>query len=349
MFSASRKGSYVAQAGQANPLLDAFSVASAYSFNPFDLAKSGMKADTAKYISKKENEAKRDYYQTMGESSLEGMKTLEKAGDYAAGQQRMAGGLGLLGALSYGTSRYFQDQKNQLPPPEKRQSADYSGTLEALSAQLEDLKTTQQEISDFRDKYGSLDKLTNTNTATNTSTETSTTGGVTPSSGGSSTAMQFNKPGWKSLGATIKFAEGTFKQGDRAYNTGYGYNMFEDLSKHPDKVFNNTSAAAGAYQFMPKTWKTVVQPKLNLPDFGPQSQEKAGEYLTNYRGVQTDKPFKTVSELRSAFDKLAPEWASIPLSSTGKSYYDGDGINSARSFASLRDFYEKQVGYKLID
>ena len=180
MFSASRKGSYVAQAGQTNPLLDAFSVASAYSFNPFDLTKSGMKADTAKYISKKENEAKRDYYQTMGESSLEGMKTLEKAGDYAAGQQRMAGGLGLLGALSYGTSRYFQDQNNKPPAPEPRPNIDNSAITEKLDNLTTAYETSIEELrkkinaplkttSDFLDSSSGTGGVTPTVTDTNTS------------------------------------------------------------------------------------------------------------------------------------------------------------------------------------
>ena len=342
MFTAANKGSYVAQAGQANPFLDAFSVASAYSFDAFDLAKTGMEADASKYITKKENEAKRDYYKTMGETNLAGQKQVNKAADNAAQQQRMAGGLGLLGALSYGTSRYFQNKNNQLPPPEKRQSADNSAHLEALSSQVESLQDSLSDITKFGEKYGTLK-----NTKPN---ETSATGGVTPSPSPSvSTPTKTSLgggAGWSALGSTIKFAEGTFRKGDKAYNTGFGYNMFDDLSKHPDKVFNNTSAAAGAYQFMPSTWQGAKS-ALKLTDFGPQSQERAGEYLTTKRGVQTDKPFTTVQELRAAFDKLAPEWASIPLSSTGKSYYDGDGINSAKPFDELRRFYEQQVGYTL--
>ena len=86
--------------------------------------------------------------------------------------------------------------------------------------------------------------------------------------------------GWPSR-ATIRPAEGTFRNGDRSYNTGYG-NMFTNLDKHPDTVWHTdkgSSSAAGAYQFMPNTWNTVVQPNLNLPDFSPASQEKAGEFL----------------------------------------------------------------------
>ena len=349
MFTAANKGSYIAQAGQANPVLNAFQVANAYSFDAFDLAQSAMKADAAKYISKVENEAKKNYYKSVGKADIQGQKELDKVRGKAQGQQRMAGVLGTLGALSYGTSRYFQNKNNPPPAPEKRESADISGVLEGLESQVQAYKDSQTALDNLNNTVGKLTDLTKPKPAGTEDTSTSTTGGVKPVQTSTVTKpLVSGGGGWSSLGATIKFAEGTYRKGDKAYNTGFGYNMFDDLSKHPDTKFNNTSAAAGAYQFMPQTW-AGVKSALKLTDFGPEAQEQAGEYLTTKRGVQTDKPFTTVQELRSAFDKLAPEWASIPLSSTGKSYYDGDGVNSARSFESLRDFYEKQVGYKLAD
>ena len=157
--------------------------------------------------------------------------------------------------------------------------------------------------------------------------------------------------GWKALGPTIKFAEGTHRMGEKSYNTGFGYSMFDDLSKHPDKLYKTggkPTSAAGAYQFITTTWNRAAS-ALDLKDFGPESQERAGEWLTQERGVQTQKPFTTVAELKDAFKKISPEWASIPDPDTGKSAYDGDGVNSARAFEDLRKFYEKQVGYKLKD
>ena len=223
MFTAANKGSYVAQAGQANPLLDAFKVTSAYSFDAFDLAKSGMQADAAKYIAKKENEAKRDYYKTMGETNLAGQKQVNKAADYAAQQQRMAGGLGLLGALSYGTSRYFQNKNNQLPPPEKRQSADNSAHLEALSSQVESLQDNLSDLRTFGEKYGTLNNTASTDT--NKPTETSATGGVTPtpSPTSSSTPASYKFTGFddldtKAFGIISKYEGGSF--GFDAVNQG---------------------------------------------------------------------------------------------------------------------------------
>ena len=339
MFNAAYKRSNIANAGQTSALTDALKVASAYSFDAFDLAESSMKANAAKYVSKKQEEAKRNYYKTTGEAELDALNTIQDANADYAGKTRMAGLVSTLGGLAYGTSRYFDNKNNRPPAPKEAPTADYSSQFEALENQ--GLKIDQQ-LEELRSKLkGGSSGTKPTNTASGTSVSTVASASTPKPLGGGE--------GWSALGATLKFAEGTYRQGDKAYNTGFGYEMFDDLSKHPDKVFGGVSAAAGAYQFMPKTWKTVVQPNLNLPDFSPASQEKAGEFLTNNRGVSTAKPFKTVSELRSAFDRLAPEWASIPLSTTGKSYYDGDGINSAKSFDSLRKFYESQVGYKLTD
>lgn len=341
MFVAANKGSYVANAGKSRHLTDAFKYTNAFSYNPIDTVKSGMKADAAKYISKTKYDAQKDYYAQTGEAQLDGLSKYNRAAEEAKGKQRMAGGLAALGGLAYAGAKWKYNKDNPLPEPEKRESADNSGVIQALESQIEGLKTGQDALNKISGQgIPSAEELYEKPS----STKTEKPEGATATK---PVAFAGGGEGWGALGSTIKFAEGTWKQGEKAYNTGYGYNMFDDLSKHPDKVFNNKSAAAGAYQFMPATWKTVVQPALKLPDFGKESQEKAGEFLVQNRGVKTDKTFTTVAELRSAFDKLAPEWASIPLSSTGKSYYDGDGINSAKSFDALRKFYEQQVGYAL--
>ena len=140
MFVAANKGSYIAQAGRANHLADAFKYVSAFSPNPGEIQQQGLKADTAKYISKVENEAKKDYYKTTGQALDEGLDKYNAAAKKAQGQQRMAGILGFTGALAYGTSKYFQDKNNQPPPPEKRESADRSGEIEQLQKNLETMQ-----------------------------------------------------------------------------------------------------------------------------------------------------------------------------------------------------------------
>jgi muramidase (phage lysozyme) len=80
----------------------------------------------------------------------------------------------------------------------------------------------------------------------------------------------------------VAWAEGT----DSNYNMIYTGEKFTDYSKHPDRVMCSAglcSAAAGRYQIMPQTWATVSA-KLKLPDFSPQSQDKAAIQLMKDAG-----------------------------------------------------------------
>lgn len=116
----------------------------------------------------------------------------------------------------------------------------------------------------------------------------------------------------------ISAAEGTTKNGQVHYNIMFGGGEFHDLSKHPDTVIDGgryKSAAAGAYQFMPRTWNRVSG-ALKLKDFGPYSQDMAALQLMRWRGVDPDRDPITPENV----NKLAPEWASLPTLS-GKSYY----------------------------
>jgi len=150
--------------------------------------------------------------------------------------------------------------------------------------------------------------------------------------------------GWERLSRVIRFGEGT--SGSRGYNTQFTGTQFDDLSAHPRQKRssgNLTSDAAGAYQFLSTTWDGAKK-ALNLPDFSIASQEKAGRYLTEQRGVNPDMVFKSKSEFKAAMDKLAPEWASLPYSGVspggygkGSSYYGQGG----KSVDELWDLYNK--------
>jgi L-amino acid N-acyltransferase YncA len=85
---------------------------------------------------------------------------------------------------------------------------------------------------------------------------------------------------------TIRYAEGTWKQGKEGYRTLYGGGRFSSLERHPEIVVvkRYTSAAAGAYQFLPGTWSEAAR-KLQLESFGPSSQDQAALYLVDRRGV----------------------------------------------------------------
>jgi lysozyme len=127
-------------------------------------------------------------------------------------------------------------------------------------------------------------------------------------------------PSRRALLNTIRYAEGTWKQGSReGYHTLYGGGHFASLARHPEIVVRKryTSAAAGAYQFLPGTWKEASR-RLQLESFDPASQDQAALYLIDRRGV-----LKTIDKAgltSEAMAVLAREWASFPTLS-GESAY----------------------------
>lgn len=152
---------------------------------------------------------------------------------------------------------------------------------------------------------------------------------------------QFAKtPAGRGLLRAIRFAEGT-GQTDKAYTTLFGGGQFSDLSRHPDKVVNTprySSAAAGAYQFMPGTWEEVSQ-NLSLKGFSPAEQDigalyKARQRLMNLGGLAVLEKEGLSNRVLAA---LAPEWASFPTLS-GKSYY-GQPVKSAKDIQNVYSQY----------
>ena len=133
---------------------------------------------------------------------------------------------------------------------------------------------------------------------------------------------------------TIRLAEGTWKQGEDGYRVLFGGELFDNLDHHPEKFISKgryTSAAAGAYQFLPPTWK-IAKEALNLGDFGPDSQDQAAIFLIQRRcALPLADKGKLTPELVA---KLAPEWASFPKVN-GKSYYG----QPVRRFRELERFY----------
>ncbi len=144
-------------------------------------------------------------------------------------------------------------------------------------------------------------------------------------------------PRGRALLNTIRHAEGT--KGDKGYQTIFGYDYFNDFSKHPNIVNRSSgyaSAAAGAYQFMPNTWG-MAQKALNLSDFGPRNQDIAASYLIDRR-----YPISKIMEgasLQDVLPALAPEWASLPTRE-GKSFYD----QPVKSFEELQKVYDTELG-----
>lgn len=144
-------------------------------------------------------------------------------------------------------------------------------------------------------------------------------------------------PERRALLNTIRYAEGTWKQGAAGYRTLYGGGRFFSLAKHPEIVVSKryTSAAAGAYQFLPKTWSEAAA-KLNLASFGPRHQDQAALYLVDRRGVLDQVDSRGLT--REVMNVLAKEWASFP-NTNGRSAY-GQPVKKA---AELAAFYERNL------
>jgi len=117
----------------------------------------------------------------------------------------------------------------------------------------------------------------------------------------------------------ISYAEGTYGNRGPRYDVTFGYTPIKDLSRHPNRVVSAggySSAAAGAYQFMPATYAGASKALGGLPDFRERSQDLAALYLVRQRGVDPDRSAVTPETVA----KLAPEWASFPTLQ-GSSYY----------------------------
>jgi muramidase (phage lysozyme) len=135
---------------------------------------------------------------------------------------------------------------------------------------------------------------------------------------------------------TIRFAEGT--SGPKGYQTMFGGGTFNDLSRHPDRVIHGngySSAAAGAYQFLPGTWEGQSS-RLGLKGFGPVEQDIAALGLARNRlmklgGLETVRKEGLSQRVAAA---LSPEWASFPTAS-GRSYYG----QPVKSLAELQKYY----------
>lgn len=112
----------------------------------------------------------------------------------------------------------------------------------------------------------------------------------------------------------LAYSEGT--AGPNGYQTLFGRGIFQDMSDHPRQRFSFTNSkgeklyttAAGRYQFLVSTWDSL-RSKLNLPDFGPVSQDTAALELVRQRGALADVQ---AGRIVQACTKCAPIWASLP-------------------------------------
>lgn len=134
--------------------------------------------------------------------------------------------------------------------------------------------------------------------------------------------------------ATIRRGEGTL--GDGGYTTLYGGGHFEGFADHPRKTITAggyTSTAAGAYQFLSRTWDALKSAHPDeLPDFSPGCQDRAALMLIDGRHALDDVLNGDISQ---AITKCNREWASLPGSPYGQ---------PTQTMEAALKFYKNQGG-----
>ncbi|MDQ1292051.1 MAG: hypothetical protein QG615_1861 [Nitrospirota bacterium] len=114
-----------------------------------------------------------------------------------------------------------------------------------------------------------------------------------------------------------RFCEGTAD--DDGYRRLVGGGEFESFADHPRKLipiarYGIKSSAAGAFQFLEKTWDEMAA-LYKLPDFSPESQDLAAIGLIHRRGALEDV---LAGRIESAIKKCNKEWASFHGSPYGQ-------------------------------
>jgi muramidase (phage lysozyme) len=146
-------------------------------------------------------------------------------------------------------------------------------------------------------------------------------------------------PKRRALLDTIRYAEGTWANGSEiGYRIMFGGGTFSDLKRHPDRVIHGgrySSAAAGAYQFLPGTWAGAAR-ALKLNSFGPQEQDQAALWLVQQRGALAEIDRGEFSP--AVINRLSPEWASLPTL-WGGSYYG----QPVKGYRDLHRFYHERL------
>lgn len=113
----------------------------------------------------------------------------------------------------------------------------------------------------------------------------------------------------------IRVGEGTADAG--GYSRLYGGGSFSGFADHPRKSVKAgawTSTAAGAYQFLSKTWDETRR-VMGLGDFSPANQDLGAVGRIAARGALNDV---LAGRFASAVRKCSWEWASLPGSPYGQ-------------------------------
>lgn len=105
------------------------------------------------------------------------------------------------------------------------------------------------------------------------------------------------------------------------YRRMFGGDLFDGFKDHPRQLHTRktkhgplASTAAGAYQFLSRTWDALVK-QYGFEDFSPKNQDEAAVALIVGRDAIGDV---IGGRFDAAVRKCAPEWASLPGSPYGQ-------------------------------
>jgi muramidase (phage lysozyme) len=128
-----------------------------------------------------------------------------------------------------------------------------------------------------------------------------------------------DNPNVRAFLMVIRVGEGTADVD--GYRRHFGGSHFDSFAAHPRKVITAglgknqyTSSAAGAYQFLTKTWDGLVK-RYGFTDFEPATQDIAAIALIDGRGALDDV---LAGRFEAAVKKCNREWASLPGSPYGQ-------------------------------
>jgi muramidase (phage lysozyme) len=113
----------------------------------------------------------------------------------------------------------------------------------------------------------------------------------------------------------LRHGEGT--QGENGYRTMFGGGLFDSFADHPRQAITRnglTSTAAGAYQFLARTWDGLVK-QYGFRDFTPDLQDLGCVALIAGRKALDDV---IAGRFETAVLKCNKEWASLPGSPYGQ-------------------------------
>lgn len=136
----------------------------------------------------------------------------------------------------------------------------------------------------------------------------------------------------------IRVGEGT--AGEDGYRKLFGGKLFDSFADHPHVLVHASgysSTAAGAYQFLARTWQGLVA-QYGFPDFRPDCQDEGAVALIDGRHALE---LVQAGRIVEAIGLMNKEWASLPGSPYGqptrtlaqalKSYADAGGTSEPQT------------------